>query len=152
MNTGCGPHYLLYQEINHQLLIQIGTGRLHSKRVKLWIMGSVDLHHPWREVQGGNQGMKHPVLWEKALQTDNFRFYEPSSCIFHIYKSTKIFRVSIYSLWLAAAFWKKKQKKVCLIASTLPSPKSYMPYLFGTVSQSNFKYCLLGYSPRFTPQ
>ena len=43
---------------------------------------------------------------------------------------------------------------MCLIACTLPSPKSHtdLPHcLLGAVSQSWVRCCLLGYSPHFTP-
>ena len=60
-----------------------------------------------------------------GLQTDIFKswFYEPNSCISLYQKSTKVLHGDICSLWLAETFWEKK--KICMIAWTLPSPKSH---------------------------
>ena len=53
---------------------------------------------------------------------------------------------------LTETFW----KNICLIACIPPSPKvtyklTFLPCLFGAVSQSYLRCYLLGCSPHFTP-
>lgn len=117
------------KEINHQL----PNTNWHWPLAP-WVLNYIEswallTSIPWREFRW-KSGMKHPVLWENGrpgLQTDNFRFYEPVLVSFHIYKKQNL-SCSIYSLWLAAAFWKKK--KVCLIAQNfLPKIIYALPLL-----------------------
>ena len=108
--------------------------------------------------------MRHSVLWgnwqessseSQILSGEDFRIpilVSPPS-----QKNTKIFHGEVCSSRLAVTFTRLTEtfckKYMCQIACTPPSPKSHIygpsPCLFGAVSQSSLKCCLLGYSPRF---
>ena len=105
---------------------------------------------PLQRVQGGGQ-TQGALCSAKAGRTGLHivrYFRSPILASPHIQKSTTFLHDDVCSLWLGET---SSAKNTCLITRIPSSPRShtYWPStcLFGAVSQSYLKCCLLGYSP-----
>ena len=119
------PHYLLYQGNKPPATNTNWHWPSTSKGLNYESWALLTSIIPWREFRVEIRNEAPCALGKMADQVCRQIISDLMSLVlvsFHIYKSTKIFCGSIYSLWLAAAFCQKKKKSVldCMYS---PFPK-----------------------------
>ena len=131
----------------------MGTCHITSKRIKSCAAATADLQHSLRD-WGLKEEMRHSLLQENCQDRSSDRYTQELilwAQFLYLLISRKVLK--FFMVQIVSHDWQKLHKtsrnskiNVCLIVYQNHIYTIFPPYLFGTVSQSYLRHCLLGCS------